>query len=65
MPMNQLQKALVNAGFAEWKERKPRKGKQFKCRKCGSAMHKSEETNVMSCTNPKCNSFYVFSNKQD
>lgn len=58
--MNQLQKALVNAGLAEApKMRKSRNGKQFKCKKCGTIMVRPENTNLMYC--PQCDkSFYIF-----
>lgn len=58
--MNQLQKALVNAGLAESpKMRKSRNGKQFKCKKCGTIMIHPENTNLMYC--PQCDkSFYIF-----
>lgn len=58
--MNQLQKALVNAGLAEApKMRKSRNGKQFKCKKCGTIMIRPENTNFMYC--PQCDkSFYIF-----
>lgn len=58
--MNQLQKALVNAGLAEEsKVRKYRGGKQFKCKKCDTIMIRPDNTNLMYC--PKCDkSFYLF-----
>ena len=58
---NQFQKELVRTGLAEpRKPRQKRSQKQYKCHKCGASMVCVPETNVMSCSNDKCNGFYVF-----
>jgi NAD-dependent DNA ligase len=58
---NQLQKALIDAGFEDTrpKPHKPRH-KKFTCTKCGSPMVIIEGTNTMACINEKCNQFFVF-----
>lgn len=60
---NAMQKAMVEAGLAEeHKPRKPRKGKVFKCHKCGLEMVNPDWGNFMVC--PSCdNSYFIFSNK--
>lgn len=61
MVMNSLQKALVNAGLAEEPKDRKRRGKQFKCNKCGEVMEHPDGMNVMFC--PKCDSsYFIFSN---
>lgn len=60
---NQMEKALVNAGYEASKPKRKRPGKQFKCRKCGEVMIQPEDTNVMACS--KCaNSFFIFDNRR-
>ena len=49
MAMNSLQKALVNAGLAEEPKDRKRRGKQFKCNKCGEVMEHPDGMNVMFC----------------
>lgn len=58
--MNALQNALINAGLAEAPEERKRKPREYKCRKCGSAMIQAEYTNTMACSNPKCSNFFIF-----
>ena len=61
-----MQRALVNAGLVNEPKHRHRRGKQFKCRKCGSTMIRPEGTNVMACSgdnlekNKTCNNFYIF-----
>lgn len=63
MAMNALQKALVNAGLAKEPKQKRRKGKDFKCNKCGTVMTHPEDTNVMWC--PHCDSsYFIFTNSR-
>lgn len=64
--MASLQEALINSGLADTSKNKKRKNKQkqFKCHKCGSPMIQIENTNIMACSNEKCNNFFIFeSNK--
>ena len=62
MAMNAMQRALVNAGLAEKPKDRKRRGKQFKCNKCGEVMeHPEWASNVMWC--PKCDSsYFIFTN---
>lgn len=55
-----LQKSLVEAGLAKPpKQRKPRT-KQFKCHRCKAPMVKIEDSNIMVCSNEKCNNYFIF-----
>lgn len=60
MEMNQLQKALVNAGLATWNEKKARKKKAIRCKECGYDMINTGDSNVIVCSNPKCDNMRVF-----
>lgn len=61
MAMNSLQKALVNAGLAEEPKERKRRGKQFKCNKCGEVMEHPDNMNVMFCKD--CDSsYFIFTN---
>lgn len=64
MAMNSLQKALVEAGLAKEPKERKRKGKEFKCHKCGEVMTNPDGINVMYCE--KCNSpsYFIFTNNQ-
>lgn len=58
---NQMSKALVNANIANPIKQKSHKNhKQFKCHRCGSDMVSVDNTNVMACTNSKCNNYFIF-----
>lgn len=58
---NQLQKELVEKGFAEKpKSRKKRNHKKFTCYRCGQEMSVIDDSNIMVCTNEKCNNYYLF-----
>ncbi len=65
MALGSLQKALVNAGIAEMPKEKNRRHKTFKCRKCGALMEFVDDTNIMYCSNPKCNNFYIFTHRDN
>lgn len=61
MAMNAMQRALVNAGLAEEPKERKRRGKQFKCNKCGEVMVHPDWGNFLVC--PKCDSsYFIFSN---
>lgn len=44
-----IEKAFSKAGFKPAKPRKAREPKVIKCRKCGTAMERIPETNIMIC----------------
>ncbi|MDY0199078.1 MAG: hypothetical protein RBR68_14830 [Tenuifilaceae bacterium] len=44
-----MEKAFTKAGFKPAKPRKAREPKVIKCRKCGTAMERIPETNIMIC----------------
>ena len=60
---NQMEKQMVAAGFDAPKAKRPRKQKQFNCKKCGTVMENPDWfTNGMYC--PKCdNSFFLFNGR--
>lgn len=58
--LNQLQKALVNAGLADPPKEKKRHYKKFKCHQCNSNMIQVPDTNTMACE--RCGQYFVFKN---
>lgn len=62
---NQMANALINAGITKpLKPKRARKGKTFKCHKCGKDMIKPDDTNIMYC--PSCDdSYFIFSNTKE
>lgn len=56
-----MQKALVNAGLAEAPKQRPHRGKEFKCKRCKQPMIKVPDSNIMYCSNEKCNNYFLFS----
>lgn len=60
MPLNAMQKALVNAGFAEEPKQRKRKPKNFKCRVCGAPMIIVDDSNIMTCSGDKCKNYFLF-----
>ena len=62
MAMNSLQKALVEAGLAKEPKERKRKGKEFKCNKCGEVMTNPDGINVMYCKNCNTPSYFIFTN---
>lgn len=62
MRMNALQRALVAAGLAEEPKKKNRRGKDFKCNRCGETMIHPDDCNFMYC--PNCDKqYFIFSKK--
>lgn len=61
--MNALQCALVNAGLAEEPQYRKPKLRKFKCKKCGSEMTPHPNTNIMTCDNPQCDNYFIFTKK--
>lgn len=60
MPMNALQRALVNAGLAEEPKEKRKRYKKFTCNRCGETMTRLDGTNFMYCS--RCDhSYFIFS----
>ena len=62
MAMNAMQRALVNAGLAEEPKECKRRGKQFKCNKCGEVMEHPTDCNFMYCRNCNSPSYFIFTN---
>lgn len=56
---NQMEKQMVAAGYDAPKVKRPRKPKQFHCKKCGAVMENPDWFNGIFCK--KCdNSFFIF-----
>lgn len=61
---NQLAKELVEKGYAQpLQPKRQRKGKTFKCNKCGAPMTHLEGTNFIFCPECESPSYFVFSDK--
>lgn len=57
---NQLENALKKVGFESTRVAKKPRHKKFMCHACNSPMKIIEDTNVMVCTNEKCDNRYIF-----
>jgi formylmethanofuran dehydrogenase subunit E len=58
--MSTMQKAFAAAGITKEVKKRKKKYKDYACYKCGEPMHRDENTNVLVCTNDKCNNYYIF-----
>ncbi len=56
--LNALQRALVDAGWAEEPKPQKPKYKQFKCHKCKTIMTKVPDSNIMYCS--ECGQYFLF-----
>ena len=57
---NQMEKAFKSAGIEKKSKHRRNREKQFSCKRCGEPMIHPVDTNIMYCSNPKCNNYYVF-----
>lgn len=60
--MNELQMKLVAAGLARAPKTKRGRTRKIKCRKCGEAMERTPESNVVVC--PECGNYIIFEAKE-
>lgn len=57
---NQMEKAFKSAGVEKNGKQRQHREKQFSCKRCGEPMIHPADTNIMYCSSPKCNNYYVF-----